>query len=141
MPAVRRRLLNLLTALSLLLCVSVVALWTRTEVLGHTDTVEWEPAGVFRCLEFSADDVEFYVLSHPGSPPTPLRRRHFRNGWAKPPPPTNPAAVPPWGVTFMMPSPAVMVARQYTASGMSGAGRSVPPQATHGGVRSAGFEY
>ena len=46
-----RRLLNLLTALSLLLCAAAAAaLWVRTEVLGHTDTISWGPAGVFRCV-------------------------------------------------------------------------------------------
>jgi hypothetical protein len=38
---VRRRLLNLLTALSLLLCVVVAALWARS--LGHMDQVTFRP--------------------------------------------------------------------------------------------------
>jgi hypothetical protein len=39
---VRRRLLNLLTALSLLLCVAIVAMWVRSHVAA--DAVEWQRA-------------------------------------------------------------------------------------------------
>jgi hypothetical protein len=136
-----RRLLNLVAALSLLLCVAVVALWVRTELLGHTHTVEWGSAGVFRCVEFSGDDAEVYLLFDPGFAARPVRWRHFRNGWAFPPAPSNPAAVPPWSVTWVMPSPAPLVNGQYVGyPGMAGAGRSVPGVATHRGVKAAGFE-
>jgi hypothetical protein len=37
----KRRLLNLLTTVSLLLCVGVAALWVRSRVFYHQDRVEW----------------------------------------------------------------------------------------------------
>jgi hypothetical protein len=138
--AMRRRLLNLLTVLSLVLAVAATGLWFWTGVLGHVHVVEWGLAGVFRCVEFSGDDLEVYVLSDPGFAPTPLRWQPY-NGWARPPAPSNPAAVPRWSVTFMMPSPATLAGGRYVgSSGMAGAGRSVPATATHRGVPAAGFD-
>ena len=68
MPAVRRRLLNLLTALSALLCVAVCTLWVRSYWL--TDQVCWWRGDHARCV----GTARGYVVVQLNAGVTPGRR-------------------------------------------------------------------
>src|SRR5687768_1124802 len=65
MPAVRRRLFNALTLLSLLLCVAVCVLWVRSHWL--TDWVEWQNARGWRAVYSARGHVVVVVVLNDSS--------------------------------------------------------------------------
>src|SRR3982750_1591825 len=70
MPPVRRRLLNLLTALSLLLCVAVCVLWVRSYLVSEYVEAAWDEStgghyGVTVGSSFGL--LQFYAFPHPGT--------------------------------------------------------------------------
>jgi hypothetical protein len=119
-----RYFLKTLTVVSLVLWAPVAALLVWTEAIGRTECFTWGERGVHRCLELSADDADYKVLHDPGLPATPRRWQHLPRGWAAPPRPSNPAALPPGSVTWVMPPP-----------------NSDFPPTSHGGVADLGFEH
>src|SRR4051794_37579137 len=105
MRRILRRLSNLAAAGSLTLSLAAAALWVRTEAIGRTDTLIWGRPGVYRCVEFSGDDVEYKALHDPGLPARPPAWVARRGGWARPPGPSNPAALPATSATWILPQP------------------------------------
>jgi hypothetical protein len=116
--------LKTLTVVSLVLWLAVAALWVCTQAIGRTESFTWGERGVHRCLEFSGDDADYKVLHDPGLPAAPLRWYRLPRGWAPPPRPSNPGALPPGSVTWIMPPP----------------NSSFPPT-SHGGVPDLGLEH
>ncbi len=101
----RRWLFNLAAAVSLMVLLGLGALWVRTEWMNRYETFDWSKQGTYYSLELSSDDLDFRVLSDPGFAPAPVRRHTTNGGWVRPPPPTNPAALPPWSNVLNLPHP------------------------------------
>jgi hypothetical protein len=74
---VRRRLLNLVTGLSLLLSVAVVALWVRSE--STRDVISWGPGRDY--WRFSSDDGRIRFTAHHVEAGGTL---HASRGWRAP---------------------------------------------------------
>ena len=109
---------------SAVLCVGTTLLWVRTEAAHRTESFSWGGPGVYHCLELSGDDAKYKLLYDPGLPATPLRWDRLRGGWARPPKPSNPSALPATSVTWVLPRPD----GAFAAS-------------SRGGVHSLGFEW
>jgi hypothetical protein len=122
----KRRLFHAAALLSLSLWLAVAAVWLRTEAQGRTEVFTWTTTGVYRCLEFSGDDAKYKVLRDPGYVAQPLRWKSLRRGWARPPGPSNPPALPATSQTWVLPYPSL--------------DERLGAPSTKGGVHDLGFE-
>ena len=92
----KRRVLNILTALSLLLCVSVVVLWVRSYHVG--DTYAWLPPARAEAVQSAGARLWYFRAESIDEANFPLPSAGFPPGYqgVRPPPPAHLRSKPNW---------------------------------------------